>query len=72
MLKIKYLVLITKLLLLLFLLLGTTYQTLVLLSKKQIMMNKYQTLKEYFTNYDYNKFTNDILDAKITEKKSVN
>ena len=28
--------------------------------------------KKYFTNFDYNKFTNVILDAKVTDKKLVN
>ena len=35
------------------------------LVKKQIMMQKYQTLKNIFTTSDYNKFTRDILDAMI-------
>ena len=29
-------------------------------------------LKKYFTTSDYNKFMNDILDATITTKRSVN
>ena len=41
------------------------------LVKKQIMMQKYETLKKYFTNSDYNRFTNDILDTKVTENKLI-
>ena len=41
------------------------------LVKKQIMMQKYETLKKYFTNFDYNRFTNDILHTKITENKLI-
>ena len=29
-------------------------------------------MEEYFTTPDYNKFTNNILDAEIKEKQSVN
>ena len=32
------------------------------------MIQRYQTLKKYFTNSDYNEFTNDILDENIKEK----
>ena len=41
------------------------------LVKKQIMMQKYQTLKNIFTTSDYNKFTRDILDAMIKWKTLV-
>ena len=41
------------------------------LVKKQIMMQKYETLKKYFTNFDCNRFTNDILHTKITENKLI-
>ena len=35
------------------------------------MMQKYQTLKKIcFTTFDYNKFTNEILDAKMKIKKN--
>ena len=37
--------------------------------KKQIVAIKYQRLRgKCFTTSDYNKFTSDILDAKIKEK----
>ena len=36
------------------------------------MTLKYQTFKKNFTSSDYNKFTKEILDAKIKEKGSVN
>ena len=36
------------------------------------MMLKYQTFKKFFTSSDYNKFTKEMLDAKIKEKGSVN
>ena len=53
----------------LFLLLIIRYQTLILLSKKQIMMQKYQKWKKkYFSISDYNKFMNNMVDTKITEK----
>ena len=32
------------------------------------MIQRYQTLKKYFTNSDYNEFTNDVLDENIKEK----
>ena len=45
------------------------YLTLVMQSKKQNILEKYQTLKKiYFTISDYNEFTDDILDARIKEK----
>ena len=28
--------------------------------------------KKYFTNFDYNRFTNVTLDAKVSDKKLVN
>ena len=45
---------------------------LIIQSKKQIMMHKEKILKKVFTTSDYYKFTNDILDAKITAKKLIN
>ena len=45
---------------------------LIIQSKKQIMMHKEKVLKKVFTTSDYYKFTNDILDAKITAKKLIN
>ena len=45
------------------------YLTLVMQSKKQNILEKYQTLKKiYFTISDYIEFTDDILDARIKEK----
>ena len=45
------------------------YLTLVMQSKKQNILEKYQTLKKiYFTISDYNEFTDDILDARIKAK----
>ena len=35
-------------------------------------MHKEKILKKVFTTSDYYKFTNDILDAKITAKKLIN
>ena len=58
------------LLLLLLLLLNIKYLTLMIWSKKQIKFQKYQ--KKYFTGSAYNKFTNNILNAKINEKKLMN
>ena len=39
------------------------------LVKKQIMMLKIRNQGEIFTTSDYNKFTSDILDAKIKQKQ---
>ena len=36
------------------------------------MMQKCKTLKKYFTNSDYNKFTSEILVAKIKQKELLN
>ena len=36
------------------------------------MIEKYQIGNKYFTTSDYNKFTSNTHDAKITEKKLVN
>ena len=36
------------------------------------MMQKYQTLKKKIITSDYNKLTNDILDAKIIYKELIN
>ena len=41
------------------------------LVKKQIMMQKYQTLKKIFATSGYNKFTRDILEAMIKWKTLV-
>ena len=40
--------------------------------KKQIIIEKYQKCKKTFTTSDYNNFPNNILNAKIKEKKLVN
>ena len=68
--KIKYLVLLTELLLLLLLQLRMRYKTLLLLSKKKTDYDaKISEIEEkWFPLTDYNKFTNDITDAKTTEK----
>ena len=36
------------------------------------MIQKYQKCKKTFTSFDYNNFPNNILNAKIKEKKLVN
>ena len=36
------------------------------------MMHKCKTSKKYFTNSDYNKFTSEILVAKIKQKELLN
>ena len=38
----------------------------------QIMMQKQKVKDKHFTTSDYNKFTNNMLDAKIMAKKLVN
>ena len=43
-----------------------------ILSKKPIMMQKYQKWKKYIITSDCNKFMSNNFDAKVTQKKLVN
>ena len=47
----------------------TKYQMIVIQSTKQIITLKYQALRQKITTSDYNKFTKEVLDAKVKEKK---
>ena len=49
------------------------YLTLVISRKKnRLLCKNIRNEKKYFTTFDYNKFTNNILDANIKEKMLIN
>ena len=69
----KYLVLLAQLLLLLLMILKTIYLTLVIQLKKNRLWCKNKEIEgKYLTTFDYNKFTNETLVAKIENKRLVN
>ena len=73
MLKMKYLVLLTQLLILLLLLLKIKCLVLVIQSKKTDDNPEIKDIKnKCFTTFDYNKFPNNTLNGKITATKLVN
>ena len=72
-LKVKYLVILAQPLLLLLMLLKIRYPTVVIQLKKTNYHVKIKDIgSKYFTAPEYIKFTNNILDTKITKKKLVN
>ena len=67
--KMPDMTLLTSLQLMLLLLLKIKYLTLVICQKSRLCCENIRNGKKiYFTTFDYNKFTNNILDGKMKEK----
>ena len=70
-LKVKYLVILAQPLLMLLMLLKIRYPTVVIQLKKNYHVKITDIRSKYFTTSEYIKFTNNILDTKITKKNQL-